>query len=73
MPDFVKLTSDLRGFVHSTIDNCVIYWQLGAVAENDDNELEQKRNQGKKVVYGQVVQVICLFLMHMSSKKSVRC
>jgi hypothetical protein len=31
--------------------------QLAAEAENEDNLLEQKRQQGKKVLYGQVIQV----------------
>ncbi|GFS09539.1 inositol 1,4,5-trisphosphate receptor type 3-like isoform X13, partial [Elysia marginata] len=30
--------------------------KIAAKAEHEDNELEQKRNQGKKVVYGQVIQ-----------------
>ena len=32
-------------------------FQVAAKAEADDNELEQKRQQGKKVLYGQVIQV----------------
>ena len=35
----------------------LIFSQIAAKAEHEDNELEQKRNQGKKVVYGQVIQV----------------
>lgn len=31
--------------------------QAAADAENDDNILEQKRQLGKKVLYGQVIQV----------------
>ena len=30
---------------------------MAAKAETEDNELEQKRQQGKKVLYGQVIQV----------------
>ena len=35
--------------------------QITADAEQEDNVLEQKRNQGKKVLYGHVVQVINVF------------
>ncbi|CAG2225799.1 unnamed protein product [Mytilus edulis] len=35
----------------------VAHAKLAADSENDDNNLEQKRQQGKKVVYGQVIQV----------------
>lgn len=31
--------------------------QVAAKAETEDNELEQKRQQGKKVLYGQVIQL----------------
>ena len=31
--------------------------QIGADAENEDNVAEQKRQQGKKVLYGQIIQV----------------
>ena len=34
--------------------------QIAADAEQEDNALEQKRNQGKKVLYGHIVQVICI-------------
>ena len=32
-------------------------FQVAAKAESEDNELEQKRQQGKKVLYGQIIQV----------------
>jgi hypothetical protein len=35
----------------------VLMKQIAAEAENDDNTLEQKRQQGKKVLYGQIIQV----------------
>ncbi|XP_033761182.1 inositol 1,4,5-trisphosphate receptor type 3-like isoform X6 [Pecten maximus] len=47
--------------------------QLAAQAENDDNNLEQKRQQGKKVVYGQVVQLKNSFsqkYIHVSTTKT---
>ncbi|OWF52185.1 Inositol 1,4,5-trisphosphate receptor type 3 [Mizuhopecten yessoensis] len=47
--------------------------QLAAYSENDDNNLEQKRQQGKKVVYGQVVQLRNIFskkYIHVSTTKT---
>ena len=35
----------------------LFYFQVAAKAESEDNQLEQKRQQGKKVLYGQVIQV----------------
>ena len=32
--------------------------QVAAEAENNDNELEQRRQHGKRVRYGEVVQVV---------------
>ena len=32
--------------------------QIGAEAENEDNVAEQKRQLGKKVLYGQIIQVV---------------
>ena len=31
--------------------------QIAAKAETEDNEQEQKRQQGKKLLYGQIIQV----------------
>ena len=33
------------------------YTQFAADSENEDNDLVQKRQQGKKVLYGQIIQV----------------
>nr|XP_034327562.1 inositol 1,4,5-trisphosphate receptor type 2 isoform X16 [Crassostrea gigas] len=47
--------------------------KLAAVAENEDNVLEQKRQQGKKVLYGQVIQLRHLFTnkyIHVSTTKT---
>jgi len=41
--------------VHS--DGLMVVLQLAAVAENDDNISEQKRQHGKRVRYGEVIQV----------------
>ena len=32
-------------------------FQLASKAETEDNEQEQKRQQGKKLLYGQIIQV----------------
>ena len=34
-----------------------MYFQLAADAENEDNISEQKRQNGKRVRYGEVIQV----------------
>nr|XP_022345635.1 inositol 1,4,5-trisphosphate receptor type 3-like isoform X6 [Crassostrea virginica] len=47
--------------------------KLAAAAENDDNFLEQKRQQGKKVLYGQIIQLRHLFTnkyIHVSTTKT---
>ncbi|CAC5372088.1 unnamed protein product [Mytilus coruscus] len=47
--------------------------QLAADSENDDNNLEQKRQQGKKVVYGQIIQLQHTFTqkyIHVSTTKT---
>lgn len=47
--------------------------KLAAVAENEDNILEQKRQQGKKVLYGQIIQLRHLFTnkyIHVSTTKT---
>ena len=37
---------------------CIIYFdQVGAAAEAEDNASEQRRQHGKKVLYGQIIQV----------------
>lgn len=33
---------------------------MAAESEKEDNEMEQKKNQGKKVLYGQIVQVFII-------------
>ncbi|XP_048744986.2 inositol 1,4,5-trisphosphate receptor type 2-like isoform X4 [Ostrea edulis] len=53
--------------------NSVSKAKLAAEAENDDNILEQKRQQGKKVLYGQVIQLRHLFTnkyIHVSTTKT---
>ncbi|XP_076096104.1 inositol 1,4,5-trisphosphate-gated calcium channel ITPR3-like isoform X9 [Mytilus galloprovincialis] len=51
----------------------VAHAKLAADSENDDNNLEQKRQQGKKVVYGQVIQLQHSFTqkyIHVSTTKT---
>ncbi|XP_033730119.1 LOW QUALITY PROTEIN: inositol 1,4,5-trisphosphate receptor type 2-like [Pecten maximus] len=47
--------------------------KLAAVAETEDNETEQKRQQGRKVLYGQIVQLRHVFsskYIHVSTTKT---
>ncbi|XP_062567417.1 inositol 1,4,5-trisphosphate receptor type 3-like isoform X1 [Saccostrea cucullata] len=53
--------------------NSVSKAKLAAEAENEDNVLEQKRQQGKKVLYGQIIQLRHLFTnkyIHVSTTKT---
>ncbi|KAJ8309658.1 hypothetical protein KUTeg_011523 [Tegillarca granosa] len=48
-------------------------WQIAADAENEDNGLEQVRQTGKKVVYGQIIQLKNVFTgkyIHVSTTKT---
>lgn len=38
--------------------------QIAAEAETEDNEQEQKRQQGKKLLYGQIIQVVLNNVLH---------
>ncbi|XP_061178320.1 inositol 1,4,5-trisphosphate receptor type 2-like [Saccostrea echinata] len=56
-----------------SLRNTVSRAKLAAEAENDDNILEQKRQQGKKVLYGQIIQLRHLFTnkyIHVSTTKT---
>ncbi|KAK3094787.1 hypothetical protein FSP39_006217 [Pinctada imbricata] len=56
-----------------TLRTSVAKAKISAESENDDNELEQKRQQGKKVLYGQVIQLRHLFTnkyIHVSTTKT---
>jgi len=49
--------------------------QIGAEAENEDNVSEQQRQQGKKVLYGQIVQLQHMFTgkyIHVSTTQTSR-
>ncbi|KAK7486477.1 hypothetical protein BaRGS_00022278, partial [Batillaria attramentaria] len=57
------------------LKNSVAQAKIAADAEKEDNELEQKRNQGKKVLYGHTVQLRHLFTskyIHVSTTKTSR-
>jgi hypothetical protein len=44
--------------MHSIVVSYPLIFQSSAEAENKDNEAEQKRLFGKKVRYGELIQVI---------------
>ncbi|XP_070173522.1 inositol 1,4,5-trisphosphate-gated calcium channel ITPR3-like [Littorina saxatilis] len=53
--------------------NSVAHAKIAADTEQEDNDWEQKRNQGKRVLYGTVVQLRHLFTrkyLHVSTKKT---
>ncbi|XP_070173454.1 inositol 1,4,5-trisphosphate-gated calcium channel ITPR3-like [Littorina saxatilis] len=57
------------------LKNTVAQAKIAADAEREDNDLEQKRNQGKKVLYGHTVQLRHLFTkkyVHVSTTKTSR-
>ncbi|XP_076454279.1 inositol 1,4,5-trisphosphate-gated calcium channel ITPR3-like isoform X3 [Babylonia areolata] len=57
------------------LKNTVAQAKIAADAEQEDNDLEQKRNQGKKVLYGHTVQLRHLFTrryIHVSTTKTSR-
>ncbi|XP_078311676.1 inositol 1,4,5-trisphosphate-gated calcium channel ITPR2-like [Crassostrea virginica] len=56
-----------------SLRNAVSRARVAAEAEKDDNTLEQKRQQGKKVLYGQIIQLRHLFTnkyIHVSTTKT---
>ncbi|KAL8600024.1 hypothetical protein ACOMHN_057793 [Nucella lapillus] len=57
------------------LKNSVAQAKIAAVAEKEDNDLEQRRNRGKKVLYGHTVQLQHLFTnkyVHVSTTKTSR-
>ncbi|XP_025079753.1 inositol 1,4,5-trisphosphate receptor type 3-like [Pomacea canaliculata] len=58
---------------NSRLKNAASHSKMAAESEKEDNEMEQKKNQGKKVLYGQIVQLRHLFTnkyIHISTTKT---
>ena len=53
----------------------LLFFQVGAAAEQEDNATEQRRQHGKKVLYGQIIQLRHVFsgkFVHISTTQTSR-
>ena len=50
-------THNLQIKLHNNMYSYIFFLQIAAEAENTDNAQEQKRQMGKRVRYGEIIQV----------------